>query len=725
MTGITRTPIPHAAASFASAFLLFLVQPMIAKAVIPVHGGTASVWNSALLIGQVLLLFGSFYAYRIIDARFPATPRHANLVVTLAVISALVALPAYAVMRPVPSFVSGLPPEIGVPLLMLATVGPGMLLLGAQSTLIQRSYSVTAGEANPYPLYAASNAGSLLGLLAYPFLFEPLMGTREQIILWEAAVVLVLLANSLLMSFGAPLRQEIREEEDLPRIGPKAAWIIPAFLATAIMMSAGQAVSSDIMAMPLVWILPLGAFLVGYMTAFSGRPENDITRNLKIPQAGLLILAAVTASSAVAVNPIVAVLAVISIGLVTHGLMRQAYESRPEPNGLGSFYLSLALGGAAAGVLVGIVSPLIFDWRWELPLSLFAAAFLLRPTLLPSLPDRPWARIAGRFITLAAIGAGILSIFLQTVGEETVRQSAGVLLVCIAAAIRSTGRPVRFAAWTLWLLLSMGLVSQGIRSMEGDLRRSYYGVMSIEETSSDEGESLILAHGSTVHGLQMREDPTLPTSYYTPTSGLGDAMRALGTRDRPTIEVAGLGAGTMACLAPRDSRLVFLEIDPEIVKAATEDFTFLSRCAPDARILIGDARLLVERGDETVDAIVLDAFTSDAVPMHLITTEALDSYVSRLSRGGWLILHVSNRYLDVSSPIASWARSRGHQAKILDDSKATAGSASRSVWMAVRPDGWRVEENGWKADPRWSDAEGNGVWTDDRSSVLDIIRNLQ
>lgn len=720
-----RLSMSYAAASFASAFLLFLVQPMMAKAVTPTYGGTASVWNSALLVGQVLLLLGSLYAYRMIDRRGRYLPRHANMAVTVGAVALLLLLPAYAIQNPLPEFFTGMIPEIGVPLLMLATVGPAMLLLGSQSPILQRSYAMTTGATNPYPLYAASNAGSLMGLLAYPLVLEPLAGTGAQVVSWEIAAIVVLLINAHLVMRGRPLGQSAYLVEETPAsTGIRMEWATPAFLATAIMMSAGQAISSDIMAMPLIWIMPLGTFLVGYMTAFSSAETTDFKRSLKIPQAGLLILAASTANPLVVVNPVIGVFAIVSIGLVTHGLMRDAYQHRPPAGRLGSFYLSLACGGAAAGVLVGIVSPLVFDWRWELPICLIVGAYLLNPTTSTALRGRTFTVIIGRVMAVIAIMAGALSILLQVLDVDTARQTAGILLVCLAIAIQSTASRTRFALWTLWLMLALGLVAQGARSIQGELRRSYYGVMSVEETEFDGRPAMVLTHGSTIHGIQMMDRQEEPTTYYTPEGGLGDAMESISRRSSPRIEVAGLGAGTIACLVPDDARLTFHEIDPEVVTAATQDFSFIRKCLPSTRIMIGDARMLIEQGAGEVDAIILDAFTSDAIPLHLMTEEALDSYVDRLADDGWLILHVSNRYLDVSSPVAAWGGKRGHQTMVLDNDIEKEGRVSRSVWMAIRPDGWKAEEKGWKADPRWRPTEGRVSWTDDRSSIMDIIKSL-
>lgn len=717
-----KQSITYAAATFAGSFLLFLIQPMIAKAVTPVFGGTASVWNSALLVGQVLLLMGSVYAYRLLGPQYGKGARKIHLAMTFVILLIAAALPEYVLQRPLPSFATEYSPEVGVPFLMVATIGPIMLLLGAQGPILQRSLSAATGNKNPYPLYAASNAGSLSGLLAYPLVLEPLTSTTDQIIAWEIFAGLVLLMNALLVFFR-PIKAESSKKTQEEKTTAKTliSWSLPAFCATIIMMSAGQAITTDIMAMPLLWILPLGAFLIGYMTAFSSDEGSSFKKNLKIPQAGLVLLAAGTASPLVISNPIIGMLGIASIGLVTHGLMRGVYERRPEADRLGTFYLCLALGGAAGGFLVAIASPMIFSWRWELPFAIIMAAFLFDPT---SPSNKPIQKTGERILQILAIIGGGFAIFLQTLKLETEGQIAGILLICIGIAIQSTSSRRKFALWVTWLMLCVGLVSLIIRANEGELRRSYYGIMAVQHEQYNGEPATLLTHGSTIHGLQINSDPTRTTSYYTPESGVGDAMQSLSASNKKDIAIAGLGTGTIACLAPAKSNLTFYEVDPEIVKAARGDFTFLERCAPQADIVLGDARVSISKREQKYDAIILDAFTSDAIPMHLMTEEALDIYDAQLKDDGWLIIHVSNRYLKVSHPVAAWATQRGYAAMILDNEEPGDNKSTRSQWVGIRPDGWKEEEKGWTADPRWIRATGSKSWTDEKSSIIDIIKSL-
>lgn len=721
MTARMPTAAPYAVASFAAAFLLFLVQPMIAKAIIPNYGGSASVWTSTLLMSQLLLLAGSLYAQRVLRLRAVRGAVHAF--VTAAIVLVTVLLPSRVLATRPPEFLTALHPEIAVPLMVLASVGPAMFLLGSQSPFLQRAWARNGGTSNPYPLYAASNAGSLLGLVAYPFLLEPLVGIRSQIALWNACAATAMVGCCAIALRGAP-----RFEEANPHpIGTPALtrweWSLRAFLAVIIMMSGGQILTSDVMAMPIVWILPLGAFLVGYMTAFSAEPDTDFTRSLRIPQSGLVILSITIGGTLAITSSMVALIGILAIGLVTHGLIRPAYETRPAEDGIGSFYLALAIGGAAGGIVSAIIAPLLLDWRWEAPAALLASALLIRPTVRTE-EVAPFARriVLVVLVAFAAI-AGVVSIIMQAKGITIPLMLVGVVLSCIALATQTTHRRTLFAAAIGWTMLSTGIAAQVMHSIQGRSHRSYYGIIAVEEAKTKQGSERILTHGSTIHGKQLIAAPRIPTTYYTSSSGIGDALRNLSARDGPPdVVVAGLGAGTLACLAPAGTDITFLEIDPEIVDIARGDFTFLEECAPNARILVGDARMLAADMTRRYDAVVLDAFASDSIPMHLLTREGLDRFAANLNPGGWLLVHASNRYLDITSPVSAWAARRGYSAMVLEDSQGGGPDGTGSVWMAVRPGGWKSTENGWNADPRWSRALPGRLWTDDRSSILDIIR---
>ena len=709
---------PYALASFASAFLLFLIQPMIAKAITPQFGGTASVWNSALLVGQTLLLIGSFYAYRLLSMPRWTGARVINMALAIIASFVIIVLPEYALQKPLPQWATTVAPEIGVPLLMLASVGPAMMVLGSQSPILQKSWAAKSNDANPYPLYIASNAGSLMGLLAYPFAIEFLADITNQLTAWKWTAAFVMTGSGILVLLSPKISSPASQSADnssRENITIRAKWLFAPFLAVMVMMSAGQMVTTDIMAMPLVWVFPLGAFLVGYITAFSSRISSHSKAAVTPAHIGLAVLALTSANALISADLAAGVLCIISIGLVTHGLLRPVYESRPPVEGLGRFYLALAAGGALGGLVTATLAPILLDWRWELPIALAVSAYMINPA-----PSGITEKSTKRRLIFVGFLIAWLAFFAQT---EALPYAGIIQLVCalILAAMAllfSSGRK-SFLFMIMLVMASSGIIYQIGNSITGNSRRSYYSMATIEKGKTPEAITT-LKHGTTVHGMQSRIRPSMPTTYYTDSSGIADIARSLP--DEANIGVAGLGAGTLACQVPPQN-LTFFEIDAEMVDIARKDFTFLKTCAPQARMQVGDARMLIKNSDDKYDMLVLDAFTSDSIPMHLVTNNALDIYESRLAAGGWLLIHTSNRYLNINAPIAQWAIDKGYTPMVLLDSNSKEPLAAASRWVAIRPDGWIERKNDWTADPRWEPASGGVTWTDNRSSVLQILQH--
>lgn len=722
---------PYVTICFASAFLLFVIQPLIAKAITPQYGGSASVWNSAMMVSQILLLTGSIYAYHLLSSK-NQHPKFQHIIATAVVVMLSLLLPFYAIENPLPAWTAGLVPELAVPAIMAMSMGPAMILLGSQSPVVQRSWAIASGDSNPYPLFISSNAGSLLGLIAYPFIFEPFLSLENQITVWKVGVIATITASGALMVSGwkqsnLVLWQEEEsnkaDNEETRQISKKQqlSWLIRAMIAVIVMMSAGQTISSDIMSMPLVWIFPLAAFLTGYMTAFSEKEETDFKRNLKLPQTGIVILGITASNTVIMTEPAAGILALISIGLVTHGLMRPAYQTRPPVGMIARFYLILSVGGAIGGIIASIVAPQIFNWRWELPIAVAISAFLMMPTL-SARPDEKTKTIKIIASVIAVFG-GIISIILQIAGLIEFSHLAGILLVTVAITILTTNNPIKYALWIVWMMISLGLAAQAVNSAKGMTRRSYYGIMEIEHKKIQGEKATLLIHGTTIHGYQIKERPNIPTAYYTDKSGVGDVMKWAKNQDAPVkIGVAGLGTGSIACIAPRSSDITYYEIDEEIIKTATNDFTFIKSCAKNTEIVLGDARLMIKESAKKYDIMIIDAFTSDAIPMHLVTSQALDIYASKLNRNGWLIIHVSNRYLNVKLPISGWAKTRDYEAYFLHNRPKGKSYATDSEWIAVRPDGWQASEGSWKPDNRWKKTEDGTLWTDRKSSILQILK---
>lgn len=721
---------PYVAICFASAFLLFVIQPLIAKAITPQYGGSASVWNSAMMVSQILLLTGSIYAYHLLSSK-NQHPKLQHVIITAVVILLSLILPFYVIENPLPAWTAGLVPELAVPAIMAMSMGPAMILLGSQSPVIQRSWAIASGDSNPYPLFISSNAGSLLGLIAYPFIFEPFLSLENQITVWKVGVIATIAASGALMvSSWKQSNLTLWQEEESNKADNKEtrqiskkqqfSWLIRAMMAVIVMMSAGQAISSDIMSMPLVWIFPLAAFLVGYMTAFSEREETDFKRNLKLPQTGIVILGITASNTVIMAEPAAGILALISIGLVTHGLMRPAYQTRPPVGMIARFYLILSVGGAIGGIIASIIAPQIFNWRWELPIAVAISAFLMMPT--PSARPDQKTKTIKTIASVIAVFGGIISIILQIAGLIEFSHLAGILLVTVAITILTTNNPVKYALWIVWMMISLGLAAQAVNSAKGMTRRSYYGIMEVEHKKIQGEKATLLIHGTTIHGNQIQERPNVPTAYYTDKSGVGDVMKWANIQNAPVkIGVAGLGTGSIACIAPRSSDITYYEIDEEIIKTATDDFTFIKSCAENTKIILGDARLMIKKSAKKYDIMIIDAFTSDAIPMHLVTSQALDIYTSKLNQNGWLIIHVSNRYLNVKLPISGWSKTRGYEAYYLRNKAKGKTYATDSEWIAVRPDGWKPSGESWKPDDRWIKSEGGTLWTDRKSSILQIL----
>jgi len=722
---------PYVAICFASAFLLFVIQPLIAKAITPQYGGSASVWNSAMMVSQILLLTGSLYAYNLLSNK-NAQPKRQHTLISAVVVLLSLLLPFYALENPLPEWTGKLAPELAVPAIMALSMGPAMILLGSQSPIVQRSWAIASGDSNPYPLFISSNAGSLLGLVAYPFLFEPFLSVESQVTIWKTGVIVTIIASGALMisswkkSNIALWREEeaqknSQETTDRISIKQQFSWLIRAMIAVIVMMSAGQAISSDIMSMPLVWIFPLAAFLVGYMTAFSEKEETDFKRNLKLPQTGVVILGITAANTIIMAEPAAGILALISIGLVTHGLMRPAYQTRPPVSMIARFYLILSIGGAIGGIIASIIAPQIFNWRWELPIAVAISAFLMMPTSSGDTENK--TKITRKIASVIAIFGGVISIILQAAGLIEFDHLAGILLVTVAVTILTTNRPLRFTMWIVWMMVSLGLATQAMNDGKGMTRRSYYGIMEVEHKKIAGENATLLIHGTTIHGYQIEGQPEIPTAYYTEKSGIGDIMKWAEARPKPVkIGIAGLGTGSIACISPKSANITYFEIDEEIIRTATDDFTFIKSCAKDTKIVLGDARLAIRESGEKYDLLIVDAFTSDAIPMHLVTSQALDIYASKLNKNGWLIVHVSNRYLNVKMPIAGWAKSKGYEAYFLHNEPKGKSYATSSEWIAVRPEGWQTQEGSWKPDERWTKTEGGTLWTDRKSSILQILK---
>lgn len=706
-------------------FLLFLVQPMIARIALPRLGGAPAVWNSAQMVYQALLLGG--YAYAHLLAR--VAPRGQGMIHLAVLALAALLLPIGLRDQVLPA---GAEPALWVPWLFALSIGPLFFAVSAQAPLVQRWFAEATPGADPYPLYAASNLGSFVGLLAFPLLVEPLLSVTQQRWLWSAgylALIVLVLACAVRLPRTASVAAALAHEP-APGTSRILTWIALGMVPSGMMLATSTYISTDLVAMPLLWALPLALYLLSFSVAFATRRwlADELTRMapIVIVMFGGIMMGGSTQAPLFSVGMALFVLFMISVALHT-----RLYRMRPEPARLTGFYLAMSTGGALGGVFAGLVAPVLFDWTWEYPLLIFAAGLLVPQVYLTAGLKRLWERPATRLAAIAAgclaLGGLIVLVALQPTLAVGKYMGASFLLIAALGTASLGARLPYMIVLSAALLAFGGLRSISLSTEPGARTRSYFGVYTVFQ----DADQRMLAHGTTVHGLQLAGSPQrerTPTTYYTPGSGVGRVMRLAPALYGPgaRIGVVGLGTGTLACYSQPGQRWRFYEIDPVMADIARDgQFTFLRRCNPAAQIAIGDARLTLERqAPASLDVLALDAFSSDVVPMHLLTREAFAAYARALSPRGVLAVHISNRFITLSPVVAAAARDGGWRAAILNHTPSSLDNGAASAWIVMSRDPAvtaRVarEGRGWKPlNPR----AGFEAWTDDHASILPLLK---
>ncbi len=722
------TAIAFVAAIFAGSFLLFLVQPMVARMALPKLGGAPSVWNSAMLVYQALLLGGYGYAHML----GRVSPRVQGAVHLALLLIAALWLPIGLIAVDLPPDAQ---PAIWVPWLLGLSIGPLFFAVSAQAPLLQRWYSSASGGRDPYALYAASNLGSFGGLLAYPLLVEPLLAVQAQRWLWSAGygLVILLVAACALRLPKAGERAATAPTSTAPTPATVVRWVLLAFVPSGLMLAATTYITTDIVAMPLLWVIPLGLYLLSFSIAFAGNraPAEIITR---IAPLVVLLFGGIMVSGFESRAYLNAILALVLLFVVSVALHTSLFRARPEPDRLTGFYLAMSFGGALGGVFSGLIAPLVFDWTWEYPLLVLLAGVLVPQEMVIGPIARPWQGGAQRvrIMTLGVALATLLLVVVAIGGWGGLGEGASRAVVFAAIAglgLVALGHRTAFIVVLSGALVIFGGFSSLMLSLHGDARtRSYFGVYTVRENRVQRQ----LAHGTTVHGTELigsvRREVT-PTTYYVPGSGIGQAMRAAPTLFGPKarIGVVGLGAGTLACYAQPGQSWRIFEIDPAIVRIARARFGFLRRCLPGADIVVGDARLaLAAQPKASFDLLALDAFSSDAVPMHLMTREAFARYAHTLAPNGLLLVHISNRFLDLEPVVAANAAADGwHAASLVyrPGDKPREGETV-SQWIALSRDQAALATLT-QGNPDWQPLRarrGFVPWTDDHSSILPLLK---
>jgi spermidine synthase len=706
------------------AFLVFSIQPLFARMALPLLGGAPAVWNTAMVFFQSALLAGYAYAHCLSRWLGPRGQVASHL--SLLAVASLGLPVAIGDGWAPPSGAMSIPWLIG---LMAWTVGLPFLAVAATAPLIQRWFAdsghPTAGD--PYFLYGASNLGSILALLSYPLVVEPTLTLHQQGWLWAAGYGCLALA---ITGCGLAVWRRVSAglagvaamaDEPAQAIGwrRRLHWLTLALVPSGLLLAVTTHITTDLAAVPLLWVVPLALYLLTYVVAFARRPWLRHAWMIKAQPFVLIPLVLLfTWNLPFWLGLPLHLLGLFLSALVCHGELARV---RPKSALLTEFYFWMAAGGALGGAFTALLAPLLFDGVFEYPIALVAAC-LLRPTLAPG-ADR-------RILDVALpIGVGILiaawasaNIGLRGFG------AVGLLLVFVPSALALYALAERRLGFALGIAAACGAAllaadAQSVLARE----RSFFGVYTVKR---DPAGYHVLVHGTTMHGAERMEAGRRrePLTYFHRDGPLGQLLGAVGARAR-TVGAVGLGVGTVACYRQPGQRWTFYEIDPLVERLARDRryFHYLAECAPDAEIRSGDARLTLRDAPRAAyDLLILDAFSSDAIPMHLMTREALALYLEKLAPGGVIAWHVSNRNLDLAPIVADLAADAGVVAWVQTDQPSRAQLAqyrTPSIWIALAR---RPEHLGALAqDPRWTRLQGRPgapPWTDDFSNIVSALR---
>ncbi len=626
---------------FSSAALYFLLEFIVGKYLLPIFGGSWAVWITVLSFFTVALLLGYVYAHWLTKRTVALQKKVHRTLLLVALVPAAVVGVAIMSGGSVPAFfgVGNLPPALEIILLLLCTVGIPAIALAATNTLVQHWSYENEGT---YRLYALSNAGSFVGLLSYPFLVEPLFSVRVQAVLWVIAFVYFVYALRHFILNTATVKVVKAEHHTPVHVSTRLTWLGLAAFPALLMVATTAQITHVVAPIPLLWMVPLGLYLLSYVLAFSGRGGGKVVMALFVLCAGgsLYLLDASVHVFMLRLFVYLPLLFVASLAI--HALL---YRLRPPGGALSSFYLYISLGGALGTLLVSFGAPIIFNELWEFPLAVFAA-FL-----------------------------GACALLLYSVCAHL---SSWVPRVLMVAVVFGAGQ--FFYAFT-----------QEYFGFEG-VERNFYGITTVV----DGPDKVTLLHEQTVHGTQLKFDDRLPTAYFTLHSAIGRTFgyqRVVAHPDRPlSVGVIGLGAGTMAAYCRPGDTFVYYEIDARMERIARDDFTYLSHC-PGIEVRIGDGRRLMEQEVAagqvgTYDVLMVDAFNDDNIPAHLVTLEALDVYGTLLrEKDSIIIFQASNRYIALAPLVIALAKERGYYAVVMegDVSMDTASLTSQYVLLSKDP----------------------------------------
>jgi SAM-dependent methyltransferase len=745
--------------SFLAAWLLFTVEPMIGKMVLPIFGGTPSVWNTCLVFYQTILLAGYVLASMLASGgageatptgssgASPSRDRERLRVRFALALGVLILLLGYLAgpisitsderaavdAGPVLTLLGILSRRAALPLIAVATTAP----------LVQQWFARTSHPraGDPYFLYAASNFGSLLALVAYPFGIEPYLGLEKQSEYWRigfgALAILILacffMTRRLRLAVSGLDVEVPGTDTDLPRVSTHFRWLLLVFIPSSWLMGVTSYLTTDLAAIPLFWTIPLALYLISFIVAFSPSAGWVVTAASRMLPWLVLPMVLVSSAGFAHAAWIPLHLAAFFAGSVAcHGALARL---RPAARHAGDFYIQIALGGLLGGTFNALVAPLIFDRVLEYPLAIVLSC-LVEPLMAPSPPTFTRRSVRSDliiacliFFLTALLTTNVIGVSESAVGVAVVMTASGL---AFQACVRARGRPLRFALSMLAVLAASGLNSN-VNGRLLHIERNFFGVVRVTHDPVQNVNRLF--HGSTLHGQQSL-DPARrrePLAYFTRSGPIGQVFEDVRPRWRQpdaNIAIVGLGAGTLAAYAEPGEHWSFYEIDSAVVRIANDHryFHYLEDCRTSKVLtVLGDARLrIAEAPAHSFSLIVLDAFSSDAVPVHLVSREAIALYRDKLRPGGMLVFNLSNRYLDLAPIMARQADDAGLLCRVRLDLEASEddkrGGKQPSIWAVMTAN--LADLGPLAADSRWSRPEPRArarVWTDDYSDMASYV----
>jgi hypothetical protein len=719
------------ATMFLSALLLFWVQLIIAKMLLPRLGGTPAVWTTCMLFFQMLLLAG--YSYVLVTTQWIGARKQAILHIGLLLLS-VIYLPFAS--GSVASVSERHNPALWLFVYLLTAIGLPTFIISTTSPLLQKWFTRTSHSAanDPYFLFAVSNAGSLLALLSYPLILEPTLSLSTQNRLWigiyVAFLVLTLgcvfvLWKSLRTAATEVVVQEAGDES--PSLRQRLYWILLAFIPSSLLFGVTNYITTEIAPTPLLWTIPLALYLVTFVLAFAGRNLMPVRLSGVVLSGLALLLTLVLAANATEPTSAIVLVHLCFFFVAATICHNKLATGRPSATHLAGFYLCVASGGMLGGLFNTLIAPVAFNSIIEYPLVIVLVCLIQVEDI------REGSRVDRLFDFIWPVGIGVLSVVLAFLvkGSElspvvAVAIAFGAPLVIINHRFRN--RPVRFAlALGAVMLASVFYSEMQNRTLHAE--RNFFGTLSVR--LDPESSTRVLYHGNTIHGRQFIADAYQrePLSYFHREGPLGQIFDAFNSNAAsPNVAVVGLGTGSMACYSFPGQHWTFYEINPAVISIAqTPDyFSYLQKCAAGSiDVVLGDARLQLQNApDQHYGLIVLDAFNSDAIPIHLMTQEAIALYTSKLATGGMLAFHISNRSLKLDAVLAALAKRTGATCLSLADGEHNALiGKDPSEWLVMAQHSPAFDTLA--QNPRWRVVQAGSesrAWTDDFSNIVSVLR---